>query len=335
MSIISRWFKPSVKQLKKKRDVDGLAKEFQDRLKTNSLLDLQETILIIKHLNALSDSRGIEFLPDVFKALFLCKKATPADWLRLGLSMLQYVGKTGDASRIAAINSIRTSLDTMLAFFVEVESVAPTATQIPAFAFTQKKAAIKYLLKEVTTRLSNDSFVDPRDGAVYKTIKIGNQVWMAENLNFETENGTKKILGVFSKIVRTSWCNENNGRLYTCEAARNACPPGWHLPTKEEWEILYMFLGGNGGRVYDAVKEGGSCGFNALLAGMCYNDGTIYDIGNIAFFWSSTDYINADAWKIECIDADAWNFQCCSYPRTATISHSDRKCGYNVRLLRN
>ncbi len=329
MAFLSRWLKPSVKQLKKKGDVDGLAKELQARLETKSLLNLQEIPMIISHLNRLADHRGIEFLPDYFRAI-LCSEATSAELQRLGLAALQSVGNKADASHLDALHKIETSLDTTLNALIEVETAAPTLTQLQVY--TQKKAVLKELRQEITTLLSNDSFVDPRDRQVYKTLKIGNQVWMAENLNVETKNGTKKILGVFLTIDRTSWCNENKpenlkryGRLYTWEAAINVCPPGWHLPTKEEWEILYMFLGGNGNRVYNAVKEGGSCGFNALLAGQCYDDGKFSDIENIAFFWSSTAYS----------DADAWHFNCCTYPRTATISHSYRKCGYSVRLLRN
>ena len=79
---------------------------------------------------------------------------------------------------------------------------------------------------------------DVRNGysQTYRTVTIGSQTWMAENLNYETLN---------------SWCYENlqrncnrYGRLYTWAAASTACPSGWHLPSVAEWEILIKNVGG-------------------------------------------------------------------------------------------
>ncbi|MBN2245367.1 MAG: hypothetical protein JW755_05945 [Candidatus Aminicenantes bacterium] len=80
------------------------------------------------------------------------------------------------------------------------------------------------------------SFIDPRDSNVYQWVKIGSQIWMAENLRFKTADG--------------SWCWENKeencktkGRLYNWDAAMQAAPPGWHLPSDEEWKELEICLG--------------------------------------------------------------------------------------------
>lgn len=81
---------------------------------------------------------------------------------------------------------------------------------------------------------NHNYIMDSRDGKTYKIAKIGNQVWMAETLNYET-NG--------------SYCYEDDpekcakyGRLYIWESALNACPVGWHLPTKGEYETLLGYV---------------------------------------------------------------------------------------------
>jgi uncharacterized protein (TIGR02145 family) len=79
-------------------------------------------------------------------------------------------------------------------------------------------------------------FTDARDGKTYKTIKIGSQVWMAENLAFKADNGI--------------WSYENPsgsifGYLYTWDAAIHSCPVGWHLPADADWTCLVKFLGTN------------------------------------------------------------------------------------------
>lgn len=76
--------------------------------------------------------------------------------------------------------------------------------------------------------------VKDSDGNVYPTVKIGPQIWMAKNMNLD---------------VPGSYCYNNDerncetrGRLYTWEQAQNVCPEGWHLPSKEEFEILLNYL---------------------------------------------------------------------------------------------
>ena len=87
------------------------------------------------------------------------------------------------------------------------------------------------------------TLTDERDGKTYKTVVIGKQTWMAENLNFET---------------RFSYCYENKdencakyGRLYTWDAAMEACPSGWGLPSLEEFQALVAAVGG-----YPVAGEG-------------------------------------------------------------------------------
>jgi len=108
-----------------------------------------------------------------------------------------------------------------------------------------------------TTEQASGAFTDPRDGEVYQWVRIGNQVWLAENLRFRTGSG--------------SWCWENKeencrtrGRLYLWAAAMQAAPPGWHLPSDEEWKELEKTLGLTDEQ---ADQEGFRVDKDSLLAG--------------------------------------------------------------------
>ena len=86
---------------------------------------------------------------------------------------------------------------------------------------------------------------DPRDGQTYKTTTIGSQVWMAENLNYVTVGGVADD-GVGSKceLNNPQYCNIG-GRLYTWNAAKNVCPEGWRLPSRDDFELLLSTVSDN------------------------------------------------------------------------------------------
>jgi len=82
---------------------------------------------------------------------------------------------------------------------------------------------------------ANICFTD-KNNREYKTVSIGNQIWMAENLNYDC-NGSEYY-------NKDSDYGKQYGRLYTWEAAKSACPSGWHLPSDKEWQELINFCGG-------------------------------------------------------------------------------------------
>jgi len=132
--------------------------------------------------------------------------------------------------------------------------------------------------------------------ATEKTVKIGNQIWMSENLNDASKGGK---------------CYENKpenckkyGRLYTWKEATKACPKGWHLPSNEEWQTLVDFAGGNeiAGKKLKAKigwEEGNGTdeyGFSALPGGFCTPDGSFLIVGGLGFWWSATELSTVSAY---------------------------------------
>jgi uncharacterized protein (TIGR02145 family) len=192
---------------------------------------------------------------------------------------------------------------------------------------------------------------DPRDGQIYRTIVIGDQTWLAENMNYQ--------------IAGSWWYRDDPanakpyGRLYTWEAARNACVPGWHLPDDTEWQQLARSVGGyrdmdqgyprtgmNVGRPNDAFNsliEGGSSGFEAVLGGYRTDDGWFEEQGRSGFYWSSTprEYFG-DLGRVE--TAWAYYFYLLSgvpelrrdaeFPLSAA-GPMTRRCALSVRCVRD
>ena len=141
------------------------------------------------------------------------------------------------------------------------------------------------------------SITDSRDGQTYKTVKIGSQIWMAENLNYETANS-------YCYNDKAANCSKY-GRLYTWAGATTACPSGWHLPSQTEWETLFTAVGGSSiaGKVLKSSSgwSGGgngtdAFGFSALLAGDRDYNGRYLSEGGNAYFWSSTEYNSFNAY---------------------------------------
>ena len=214
-------------------------------------------------------------------------------------------------------------------------------------------------------------FKDSRDGQTYITTTIGTQTWMAENLNFETEN---------------SYCYDNNpancsiyGRLYTWSAAmdstgmwttsgkgcgynsdcsptypvRGVCPQGWHLPSKSEWETMIDAVGGRnnagpklkstsnwqdrGNGTDDDYSFDDYYGFSALPAGWryiesWYHEGKYSERDYYTCFWSSTEYHSFAAYYMLLSNF----FEAVSIDEVTNMTSSKTKdYGFSVRCVKD
>ena len=154
-------------------------------------------------------------------------------------------------------------------------------------------------------------FKDSRDNQSYPIVTIGQQVWMASNLNYDS-------YGSYCYDDNPSNCKKY-GRLYSWEAVQNVCPRGWHLPSYEEFETLFAAVGGEfvrneneGGWFGVSVKlksktgwKSGhgtdAYGFSVLPAGGWYGQwGQYYqEEGESALFWCSVkNYRNGDVCRM-------------------------------------
>jgi len=156
---------------------------------------------------------------------------------------------------------------------------------------------------------------DSRDDQTYRTVKLGDQTWLAHNLNYETDDG--------------SWCYDDDpanceifGRLYDWEAAMAACPDGWHLASDGEWSALIKYLdpkadpssitessiaGGmlkatgtmeDGTGPWKSPNEGATdaSGFSSEAGGARYEDGAYIVLGMHAIYWTSSEYDANGVW---------------------------------------
>ncbi len=125
------------------------------------------------------------------------------------------------------------------------------------------------------------TFTDRRDGQTYhwKVMQDG-KAWMTVNMNYKTEASCSYGHDETNRTI--------HGRLYTWKDAPNACPPGWHVPSYEEWGDLLDAINKGPEEAFNVLIKGGSSGFEALLGGMLLESGEFYGLAKDGGYWSST-----------------------------------------------
>ncbi len=204
------------------------------------------------------------------------------------------------------------------------------------------------------------------DGNIYKTIKIGNQCWMAENLKVTKYRNGDAIPNVtdgstWSNMTTGAYSNYDNntnnvttyGKLYNWYAindSRNIAPEGWHVPSDAEWKVLEMFLGMSqieaDATAWRGTDEGGklkeigtshwlspntgatnTSGFCALPGGYRDFDSNFTSLGYYALFWSTTE-INVDYTSARCLG--------CTYSEIGRHKEGySNRDGFSVRCVKD
>ena len=189
--------------------------------------------------------------------------------------------------------------------------------------------------KSETSTAPSTGFTDPRDGNTYDLVKIGTQTWFGENLDYK---GTgSDTVGVCSQY-QVDNC-DLYGRLYTWAQAmgvassynntalnhtgriQGVCPTGSHLPSDSEWVVLDSVVHGKAQRLESQLWNGNdTTGFGALPGGSRQYTGGFAVLGKEAYFWTSTEYSQADYGTYRYILNTDSLLRVASYYKTSSLS---------------
>ena len=227
-----------------------------------------------------------------------------------------------------------------------------------------KKILVVFVLISCLTSFSQDGKPGPNitdmDGNNYKTVFIGTQHWMAENLKTSRYNDGTIIPKIIDDLrwsgLKLDACSDfkndttvtaKYGRLYNWYAVngskygnKNVCPSGWHVPTDEEWKVLVDYLGGEnlaGGKMKEVVgtlkwkdlnKEASNSSlFSAQPMGIRNWSGLFSYTGDQCYWWSSTGVFN--------IFSEAWAYTLHSRSNNVGRSKLNRGNGFSIRCLKD
>lgn len=196
-----------------------------------------------------------------------------------------------------------------------------------------------------------ESIISDVDGNQYRTVKIGSQEWMAENLRTSKYRNGEVILHItndttWSNLASGAYCWFDNdsatyenpyGKLYnwyTIDDGRGLCPSGWHIPSDLEYLNLFNFLGGQnvaGGKMketayWDSPNTGATneSGFTGLPGGLRNVNGAFSNNGDAGSWWSSWDD-----------ESEARSLSLDFHSIIAYLEISYKKIGFSVRCLRD
>ena len=179
---------------------------------------------------------------------------------------------------------------------------------------------------------------DIRDNKTYPTILIGSQCWMAANLDYGTmipgslnqrdncipEKYCYNDLAANCNLQETYYQWDEVMQFDDVSGSQGFCPPGWHMPSQTEWDILFSYFVSIG-FAGDQLKITGFSGFNAILSGTRHLDKTWDYQGFATFFWTSTSHGSVKAWAHGMNDPDP----------SVSVYPAVRSDGFNVRCIKD
>jgi len=207
-------------------------------------------------------------------------------------------GATQSSSSIAAISSSSSAVATLSSSSSTQSSSSQSSSS--SVALSSSSSAALSSSSEANSSSSHASsssaniFTDTRDNKTYKYVTIGEQVWMAENLNYNATG---------SKCYNDEPTNcAIYGKLYDGDIAKTTCPEGWHLPSDTEWTTLTNSVGTNPGTKLKSAsgwndngnKSGNGTnnfGFSALPGGEYYitsSNSGFTGVGDNGYWWTAT-----------------------------------------------
>lgn len=203
------------------------------------------------------------------------------------------------------------------------------------------------------------------DGNIYKTVKIGNQIWMAENLRVSRYRNGDSIpliedIRDWLNSESGAYCNYNNnfenetknGKLYNWYCVndnRHIAPKGWHVPSYADWNILIDYMNNNipetndlkivkslaaksewiedskNGIIGNNILSNNNSGFNSFPSGFRNKNGLYNGIGEYAIWWSSTE---SSGYYVDC-------FEISNYDEEIQNVNYDKEIGMSIRCIKN
>jgi uncharacterized protein (TIGR02145 family) len=257
--------------------------------------------------------------------------------------------KTVDGTGTGSFTSNLTGLNPSTLYYVRAYATNSAGT---AYGNQQTLTTTTVVNSVFNPNLTYGTMSD-NDGNTYKTIVIGTQTWMAENLkttkyrngdpiptNLTNSAWTAATTGAYAIYNNDAANNTIYGKLYNWYAvadSRSLCPVGWHVPTDSEWTTLENYLGGisvAGGKLKSTSSLSttpntgatNESGFSGLPGGTRFSLGGSYNyIGYYGHWWSSTEYSTTYSWY----RGLGYNFG------NSNRTNDDKQFGFSVRCLRD